>query len=320
MIENLSNLRKQFLRWVMHTYMRRRALDLWLDRMNYRSATEFFGTPGEDLYPDPLDPDFVTGQIEELVHLATGLGRTRVVFLCDMQEEPTHLGRNLLEEMFGGLEFWQNPSFTLKIALPETLLTQDRLHERACGRIVLRNLVWSDVQHAEILRRHLHFWGGAEESLDEMFAPGVLATLLGTLDDIFGGRTPRSAVSLARAVLELAASRPIEAADLPRLQRELYRRCAPLRLDGKLHGVWRGERFIALNDQPYLALDALWRARKGDSTKLLFDVAGSKQNVHTLVKRVRQAVEPLPDGEPLYICKESGDAYRLENTTNQTQS
>ena len=88
-IEGLSNLRKQFLRWVMHTYMRPRALDLWLDRMNYRAAIEFFGSPGEDLYPDPHDPDYVTGHIEELVHLATGFGaHRRVVFLCDLQRTP----------------------------------------------------------------------------------------------------------------------------------------------------------------------------------------------------------------------------------------
>ena len=187
--------------------------------------------------------------------------------------------------MFGGLEYWQNPCFTLKIALPETFVTQGELRERACGRIVVRNLVWDDAQHAEILRRHLRFWGGAGESLEGMFAPDVLAALLETLDDIFGGRTPRSAVSLAKTVLELGEveSRSIGAAELPRLQRELYRRFAPLRLDSKQQGVWRGDRFIALNDQPFRALDALWRARRGDSTELLRGVAGSKQNVHTLV-------------------------------------
>jgi hypothetical protein len=317
-LAGLSGLQRQFLSWALHKYLRRRTLDVWLDRLHQREVSALFATPDEDLYGDERDADYVTGQIDELVHLAAGLGSEAVVMLLDVQQTPAHGGWRLLEDMFGWLELWQNPSFMLKAVLPPAVAEQGRLHERARGRVVFRALAWSVEQHEAIIAQRLSYWSGVAVELGDVLTPANWAQVSAALDDIFGGSTPRSAVSLAEAIRDLWPARhwPLQQGEEERVRRELYRRHALLRLDKQQRGVWRGERFIGLADQPYEALRALWEAGEGDTLAALRDVAGSDGNMHTLVKRLRQAIEPFP-GAPLYICRESGEAYRLEGVAKR---
>jgi len=98
------------------------------------------------------------------------------------------------------------------------------------------------------------------------------------------------------------------------IKRAFYARFIPLRLDPHHRGIWRGPKFIPLDKQPFRLLEILAQ-HKGKpmlSEDLNKDVAGSLSNVHTLVRRVREAIEPDPS-VPIYLKNRQDEGYWLEN-------
>ena len=90
----------------------------------------------------------------------------------------------------------------------------------------------------------------------------------------------------------------------------------PLRIDLEAHGVWRGPRFIRLDDQPLNFLSLLYTRRRHPinwEDDELRTLAGSKGNVHSLASRTRKMIEPV-EGETIYLINKRGEGgYWLEN-------
>ena len=72
----------------------------------------------KDLYPDNSTPDDVRGQIEELIHLAHGLGYDAAVLVFEVSTDPADATVRFLADWVGWLEPWQHRGFVLKGALP----------------------------------------------------------------------------------------------------------------------------------------------------------------------------------------------------------
>lgn len=312
----LTRLQGTFLRWLLQKELRPRALGVWREQVRSMALESFFAQPYEDLYPDQADPDDVRGQIEEMVHLAQGLNLDVVAITLDAPAALSAENVSAVGQLFGWLDLWQHPCFVLKAVLTPGVATGCELEKQVRGRVVVRHLRWAPEKHDAILQRHLVFLGDEQELVvDSAVVPAVAEAARTVLVDIFGELSPRSATCLAETMLDTLqqASPTPDEGYVELLQRELYGRFAPLRIERKRLGVWRGERFIPLAERPFRAFEVLWDAKGDDTWTALMDVAGSKENIHTLIKRIREAVEPFPK-IPLYVCRIGGETYRLEHT------
>lgn len=317
-VQMLSRLQREFLHWLLATKPEKRSLELWIEQRANDLLAEIFATPAPELYPERMHPDALSGQVDEMAYLAQGLGFGGVVLMLDVADPLSDVGLEVLGELFGCTELWQHPRFLIKAVLPVHVVEKADLEPKARGRIVFRRLTWNRAQHDEILLRYLQFLhAGQALAMEDFVSPAHLQPLADAVEDIFVEWSPKSAIALAGVLHEagMRSSLPVAADEVPALLRELYCRHAPLQLDPHDGGLWRGSRFIVLTGQPFRAFKALWQTQHGDSREALEAVAGSKkrENVHTLIRRVRERVEPLK-GEPIYIRRDESDTYWLDHT------
>lgn len=269
----------------------------------------------------------VRAQIEELAELLRGLGRDRAVFVIDPSNPlaPAHLDG--LVALIGRLDLADLPSFVVAAVVSDDLLRDGYAMNRARGRVGLVYTDWTTDECLHVAERHLRAALNDDTArLTDILSADVISVLHKLVDRLYGAPSPAGWVDLTETALYLtrrAAERerllaPLRAADLETLQATYFARHVRLRLDLEHRAVWRGPLLIPLTDQSYRLLELLFR-REGKIISWYDDddlrnLAGSPGNVHSIVSRTREAIEPIPNNW-VYLRNKRGDAggYWLEN-------
>lgn len=337
---NLPDLQKEFVRWLLQKVGGERAYHRWLQALPSEVAAAYDPIEYDDLFPNPNDPLDVQGQIDELVCLARTLGWERVVFMVDVSTQdiispfaprplyvdkpPSVLDR--LTTLFGWLELMQHPGLSLIAAVPQPLLYEGDVVQQARGRVTVYHLQWSMEQGEQIAARHIAQALALPTlpSMNQYVTPTVLMEMSHLIASEYTHQAPSGWVALAETILYLAhrpASPlvlPLAMDQLPALKHAFYERHLHLRLDNEAHGVWRGPRFIPLDERPLELLNLLYQRRGRPinwDDEPLRQLALSKSNVHSIVSRTRKSIEPLTN-QPVYLRNSRGEGgYWLEPAT-----
>ena len=326
-IFTLSDLQKEFLRWLMEKYLGSRAFRRWMEGLPAEYNEALSRIPYQDLFPTTTQPLDVQGQIDELVNLARRLGYSWVRILTDFNEIRARKHVGALRQLIGAYDLMLHPGFRMAMTLPRGLWSREELARIARGRIEVTPLSWTREQVWEIALRHLRTARGDPSlRLEDWIAPKLQQALEAWLLEEYGGYAPAGWVGLAETVLHLTTRlerrlpRPLRPSDFREVIRSLCARHLPLRMDPEARGVWRGPRFIPMADQPLNFLKALWERRGGpvDASDervraLLGSRGATKANLHTLAARIRRQIEPFPD-QPVYLINRRGEGgYFLEH-------
>ncbi|MBN2386397.1 MAG: winged helix-turn-helix domain-containing protein [Anaerolineales bacterium] len=314
-LELLSQTQREFLRWLVEKFDGPRAYPRWLDGLPRDLAADLAGIAYEDLYPTQVEVLDVQGQIEELVNLCRRFGYQQLAVLVDTGPVLTAVEADLVRDLFGWLELIQHGGFRVLVALP-AVYTRQELLEMARGRIGVVGLSPSYEHCQQVVNRHLACaTNGTIDRLEQLASSDLVDRLRQLVEAEYGAPVPGAWVRLAGLLLERTGrpAGPLPAAAYAELCLQFYARHLPLRLeaDDRQRGVWRGHRWLALEEAPFEFLKELW-AHQGspvDQTRLHW----SKEYLHTLAHRLRVAIEPDP-AQPVYVRSHRGEGYWLENT------
>lgn len=279
----------------------------------------------DDLFGDSHTWRRVVEQIEELSQLLRGLGLRRALYVID---PPAPLGPEHaagLADLFGWLDLTDNPGFAVAAVARDELLATSSVLARARGRVGLVYTDWTAALCHRVAERHLQaaLADAPAAPLAGLLTDDALADLDALVVAEYGRPAPAAWAALAETLLYVTRRAgnplpgPLSPDDLPRLKAEYFRRHVPLRIDPQHSGVWRGPRLIPLNPQPLRFLQLL--QQRGShlvnwDDHDLRQLAGSKNNVHSIASRVRRVIEPVA-GQDIYLCNRTGDdgGYWLEN-------
>lgn len=258
------------------------------------------------------------GQIEDLLNLINALGYSQVLILVEVEQGLAQPAMESAGELFGWLELMQHHGLDALAVMPTTIFESANLFSRSRGRAHILPIQWSRTQVRQIAEKHVqaataHHISQLTQLIDDQtlnFAEALVLAEKGALK-------PQYWIDLARVILQVAQTQalPLGEQHYNAIKREFYARCVPLRLDAGTtrHGIWRGATFIELENQPYRLVQLLWRF-KGEpvpiETLLHELVCKKKNNVHTIVRRAREKIEPVP-ANPVYIQGRRDEGYRL---------
>jgi hypothetical protein len=312
----LPRFQREFLRWLMDKFSGPRTYIRWIQSLGGSDDDTRLSVPYEDLYPTETEFLDVQGQIEDLIALVRQWGYTQVLVLIDTENLTLELLKEL-ENLFDWLELMHHDGLAVATAVTPAVLEQADLVRRARGRANVVRLNWSRDQVRALADRHIAVATDQQmQSLEQVVNPDLLQRLEAMIETEYGTPTPRGWIALAELLLDLASSVPLRQSE-DEIKRAFYARFMPLRLDPHHRGVWRGSKFISLDEQPFQLLKALVQ-RKGSPVPSdeLVRVVGSLKNVHTLARRVRQVIEPDPSA-PIYLKNRRDEGYWLENLANE---
>jgi hypothetical protein len=322
-VARLTAGQRTVLRWMMNDYLGRRAFDRWADGLPDEAARSLQAVPYEQLYTSTTQPLEVVGQIDEAVNLIKRLGFQRIVLSADVNSREAPMQLSALGELFSWLELMQQPGLAMMAAVPRAAAEEVDLVARARGRVNFARLDWEidrvRAMTEKCLRAALN---DQSVRLDQLITPEALKELSERLAAEYGETSPQGWVWLTETLLHCGSSDPaglpvgVDSAD--RLWRDLCARYFPLELIvGR--GVWRGPRFISIDPQPLKLLELIWHSNEPvniDSPgwqAVQGAATNPKSLLHTLARRLRQAIEPDPS-HPIYLISDRGEGgYWLDN-------
>lgn len=314
MLTPLSTLHLEYIRWLIEKFEGPRRYQVWKESLPSETRTVIEKIEFQDWYPTQTDARDVQGQIEDLIALVRALGLERILILIDLTMPLPVLEQQQLGELMGWLELMHHPGFALVAAIPTRVFEETNLTARTRGRANVTSPLWSGEETRKVGDRYLNAaTSGMLEKMEELIKPRALAALSRRMKTIAPRENPRAWIEIVHIGLEIGQTHklPLNPDALEILWNEYVLRCFPLRLDPNpaRRGLWRGEKFIALDDQPFRFAQMLWNAHGSPvSVEELKQVAGSYGNIHTLARRIRQALEP--DGH-IYLINKRGEGYIL---------
>jgi hypothetical protein len=321
-IERLSSAQHTFMRWLLDRFVDSRAFSRWIDGLSPEMSERLRSVDYQEVYKTTTAQRDVRGQIDELAQLARRLGYQRVLITCDLNTREVHAQKDNLKQLFSNLELMHDAGLSLIAALPDEVIKQADLSQRASDRINVIFLDWTIEQVRDLATRHMR---AALQDTQIRFEDYMTWQLLKPLEDRlqseFGGIVPQGWVMLAETLLYLTTrydqplSPRLGLRDLGEIIQVLFSRHVQLEL-GK-NGVWRGSKFIPLDPKPFEFAQILW-AKAGEPIHAddpdLHDLAPDSNYVPTLAKRVRKAIEPEGSPTPIYLRNKRGEGgYWLEN-------
>lgn len=311
----LPRFQREFLRWLMDKFGGPRTYIRWVQSLGGSDEDPLVMIPFEDLYPTETEFLDVQGQIEDLIALVRRWGYTQVLVLIDTGNLTVEQS-NELGNLFDWLELMHHDGLAVVTAVTPETLAQGDLVARARGRVSVTRLHWTRDQVRALANRHIMTATDQQIRSLEQSSPELVQPLEAMIEAEYGMPTPQGWVALAELLLDLASrfGVPLRQSE-DELKCAFYARFMPLRLDKTPNhrGIWRGPKFIPLDEQPFRLIEALVQPNgKPVLSNDLKRVAGSLNNVHTLVRRVREAIEPDP-AKPIYLKNKRDEGYWLEN-------
>ena len=142
------------------------------------------------------------------------------------------------------------------------------------------------------------------------------------VNDCYGQPTPSGWVKLVETLLFLIYQAPnpiiapIQKECFNQVKRYYFLRHMPLRIDSENEGVWRGPKFIALDNK---AMDFLNLLKKYYPYATGYDIpemrklSGTHTNLHTIVARTREIIEPFKKAkDAIYLQNKHGEGYLIK--------
>jgi hypothetical protein len=235
------------------------------------------------------------------------------------------------------------PNDPLVLALPKDLCTPERL-QLTSGRVKIIDILPSEQHTHMVIQRYLMTaTHGNIAQIEQLCHKALFEQLNSFILQEYVSHNPGAWVKLLKIILEIANHWIAEGKKLPlpleveeksekkrvssdkeveeKLEkkrvsedvvREYCRHHLPLRKaigDNRL-GVWRGHRWIKLDRASYEFLMLLFRS-KGHPVDYVHTQT-KKSNLHTLARRLRVAIEPVPSN-PVYVHNKREEGYWLEH-------
>ena len=322
----LSKTRLEFLRWMLQKRLGERAVNRLLEEIDPQLSAPMARASYTDIYATDFTPRDMEGQIEELADLAQALKYERVVILMDVTLTISQDQLSGLINLFSWLKLMEHPGFAVAVAFPKVIFQRHQIGLRTRSRARIFELEWLGEQMNEIAARFLSVATNKEVcSLERLASPELLQRVGNWLLEEYGEPAPQGWVNLSRLLLDIFAEKnyPLGEEHFREITYRFYKEYMPLCFDLNTlqPGVWRGPRFIPLDEQPFqflktLSLTHLPAASSPEKVdRALIKVAGSKGNVHTLARRARLEVEPDLE-TPIYIKNTRREGYWLEHCVN----
>lgn len=275
--------------------------------------------------------------IAEVTDIVQRLGWSGIWLLVDgletwLQIEADALTRTL-DSLLSTLEFFEIPSFSLKLMAPrllEPILMQSGGVQR--NRLAVMHLHWSEADLRVIVEARLALASGRDNfSLHELYREDALLPWLKQ----YGGDLPRGWLELLRPLADLyfasVEQKPLDQTAWKQVQK---RHLPRLRIDLRLDRVYVGYKEIEnIAPIPYQILRYLYEhpARRCSREEIYYRVYRGLPSVPqtfqdknwlhpaewrswsaTTIARLREAIEPDP-GHPVYVVTERGKEIGLRN-------
>ncbi|MBL7164840.1 MAG: winged helix-turn-helix domain-containing protein [Anaerolineales bacterium] len=318
LIHTLSQTQREFLRWAIEKFHKTRAFARWLDGLPSAAAQELQEIPFIDLYPTQTTTYDVQGQIEELVNLCTRLGFQQVLVTVDVPPFPELQIVKEIDSFLGWLEPMQHPQLQLVLALPPDFCNPERL-KLTRGRVKIIDISPSNRHTQTTIHRYLTTaTNGNIQQIEQLCTKALFEQLNSFILQEFDSPVVGAWVKFLQIILERAKhwveggkTLPLEGACFNGMVREYCRHYLPLKkaADDNHLGVWRGHRWIRLDRSSYDFLMLLFRSRGHPIDHI--HTQTKKSNLHTLARRLRVAIEPIPS-DPVYVQNIRGEGYWLE--------
>jgi hypothetical protein len=168
----------------------------------------------------------------------------------------------------------------------------------------------------------------ADVRLEDLVIPSLLTNLESFIQSEFHNIAPYGWVLLAETLMhlinrpEMPMIPPFTLTHETSIKREYCARHFPIEVIPN-RGIWRGPRLIRLDSQPLSFAEILWakpttllNAEDPDLRRL----AHTKEYIHTLARRVREAIEP-DIKNPIYLINDRGaGGYYFEHIIRPSPS
>lgn len=312
----LNDLQKEYFYWLIDKFLQRRALIRLSYRLQQATGIEI-NVPGEieDLYPSETKETDVWNQISELADLAHALGFEQIYLFIDLNELEAieHMGD--VVALFSWLSIMEHPDWSIRAALPYVCLKEGQLAEHTSGRLDITRLNYDQVTIQQILAGYMRLaTGGEYSSLEKFVTTAVLEQAQEEIQAVYQEPTLAGWINWVEALFDtiVKSKGDIPLSDSKAITRTYYERHFPLRLSPNRQGVWRGPQYLALDERPYELLKKLFDLRGRPDPMTLQDLAGSNENLNTLMSRLRGDIEPLK-GTRIYLHNRRDQGYWLEN-------
>jgi len=319
----LPRFQREFLRWLMDKFGGPRTYVRWIQSLGGSDDDTRLSVPYEDLYPTETEFLDVQGQIEDLIALVRQWGYTQVLVLIDTENLTLELLKEL-ENLFDWLELMHHEGLAVVTAVTPEVFKQANLVQRARGRVSVTKLQWTREQCRTLADRHIAAATERQaQSLEQLVNPNLVQRLEAMIEAEYGTPTPQGWIALAEILLDFVSQsgKPLDAKLDAEIHRAYFARFMPLRLDKTPNhrGIWRGPKFISLDEQPFRLVEALAQQKgmpvSSEDLGRVVGLSKSKSklaNIHTLARRVRQVIEPDPS-VPIYLKNRQDEGYWLEN-------
>lgn len=312
----LNDLQLEFLGWLINKHLGRRTFRRLSHHLAqiHPSAMVPISTDS-DLYPSDTKESDVWGQIGELVELAQALGFQRVMVLTEVDHFRLVNHAADLWALFGRASLLEHPGWALKIALPYSHELQTQLAGSSGGRIHIHRLRLETDVIQEIVGKHLRIaTDNRLNRLTDLATNRIIERAAKEVDALYGESSLAGWLGWAEALLLLWSSSglPSRIDDTDKALATFYSRHIPLRLFEGQNGVWRGPQFIPLEGQLLAIMRTLFALRGKPAPDSLIQLAGSNENLNTIISRLRRTIEPIPH-QSIYIHNRRDLGYWLEN-------
>lgn len=314
LLDRTSKTQKEFLYWLIKTFNQPRMLDIFIDSLPIIYDSQLRSIAAKELYSSQDDQQEVEYQVGELVSLCRRIGLLGVTYFVDVPEYLSPQQQGQLGALYQWLSLAQKDGFRVIAAVSEQMVASNDLIRKTRGRvktILLRPSIQEIYEAAD-----LHIQTATDEdvrSIASLATPDLLAKLEKFIFDEYGYLVVGAWVKMGQELLRNfePASGPLDCAWYDKLRFGFFRNNCKLHLyaDGSIKGLWRGHKFIPLEDAQYELAEKLWHAktmgyRPVDHSSMHL----SKENMHTRVRRLRDAIEPIP-GEEIYIISRRNEGY-----------
>ncbi len=317
-LEPFSKTQLEFLRWLIQNFRDERAYVRFLDALPEAVGKELKKVKFKNVYATQTDNPDIDGQIQELVNLARRMQFDQILVVLDVDGVVSESGLADLKELLSWHALIKNKGLALVGAMNNQLAEKINLIKTARGLINLVTLNWSAEEIRTMAEKHLRAaTGGTLERVEDLFESSLVTELEQLILAEYAALAPRGWIDLVRIGLGMrgVSGTPLGLGSALELKTTFFETCMPLRIDPNpsVRGVWRGPRFIEMDEAPYNFFRVLWK-KQGQVT--VFEdfrgLAKSKEYLNTLASRVRKELEPLRP-QNIYLKNTRADGYFLEH-------
>ncbi len=309
-INQLSPSQKEFLRWLIEKFNKPRTLTRFLDSLKQEYDVMLREIAYSDLYPSQTEQQDVEDQIGELISFCGRIEYEKITFWVDVPVGLNKAQKEQLANLYQWLSLIQIEGLRVIAVVPDQLVREGDLLKKMRGRVRAYPLT-TDREHAiQAVNQHLTAaTGGKITCLAEIAEETLVNPLERLICEQYGCLAIGAWVGIALLLLEKreASDKILDEGSLASICKAFFSQHCPLRLGRG--GVWRGEKFIELEEAQFELAEKLWEAKEKGQPAVDYRVMRlSKENMHTRIRRLRKEIEPVKEVE-IYLLSQRNEGY-----------